>query len=168
MAKKKLTDWNNTQRVLEEFGQRLIDTYKRELGSRGKIASGKLVEDLRYDVKTGDWHASVTLHLADYWKYVEHGRRAGKFPPIDAIRKWIEVKPILPRPNSNGRLPTTNQLVYLIGRKIAQKGIPPTPALALSVEGVYQQMLVAISNALSKDLGERVAQVFTYDGSFIE
>jgi hypothetical protein len=147
---------------LEEFGQRLIDSYKRELGSRGKIASGRLVDELRYEVRDGDYRISVMLHLAEYWKFVEGGRKPGTFPPVDAIRKWIEVKPIVPRPDKNGRLPTIEQLSFLIGRKIATQGIPATPALKLSLDSVYQQMVTAVGEALAQDLGDRVTQVFVY------
>jgi hypothetical protein len=102
------------------------------------------------------------LHLAEYWKFVEGGRKPGTFPPVDAIRKWIEVKPIVPRPDKNGRLPTIEQLSFLIGRKIATQGIPATPALKLSLDSVYQQMVTAVGEALAQDLGDRVTQVFVY------
>jgi hypothetical protein len=46
--------------------------------------------------------------LPEYWKYVEDGRKSGKYPPLETIKKWIEVKPVLPRPLANGKLPTTN------------------------------------------------------------
>lgn len=62
------------------------------------------------------------FNLPDYWQYAENGRRPGKFPPPDAILKWIQFKRLVPRPGRDGKLPSTNQLVYLISRKIALEG----------------------------------------------
>lgn len=156
MAKKSLRAWANTQTVLEEYGQRVVEAYKAQLHSRGKHATGKLANEVTYKVRKAGTMISVVLHLADYWKYVEKGRKAGKFPPLDAIRKWIEVKPIIPRPDKNGRLPTIPQLTFLIGRKIAEQGIPPTNALSLSVEAVYQDMLTELQRAIAQDIQDEV------------
>lgn len=157
MAAKSLRDWTHTQAVLEEYGQRVIEAYKRQLHSRGKPASGKLANEVTYKVKKAGTMISVVLNLADYWIYVEKGRKAGgKFPPLGAIRKWIEVKPIIPRPDDNGRVPTIPQLTYLIGRKIAEQGIPPTNALSLSVEAVYQDMLTELQRAIAQDIQDEV------------
>lgn len=156
MAQNTLT-WENTRKVLEEFSERVIQAYKRELGSRGKMASGKLAEDLHYKIQRGGSIISVVLSLSEYWKYVEYGRKAGgKFPPPDVIAKWIEIKPILPRPDNKGKLPTISQLTYLIGRKIAEKGIPATNALSLSVEAVYNDMVVELGKAIAEDVNREI------------
>jgi len=60
--------------------------------------------------------------VPDYWQYAENGRRPGKFPPPDAILKWIQFKRLVPNPGRNGKIPDTRQLVYLISRKIALHG----------------------------------------------
>jgi len=59
--------------------------------------------------------------LPEYWIYAEEGRRPGKFPPPEAILKWIQFKRLVPSSNG-GKVPTTSQMVYLISRKIAEKG----------------------------------------------
>ena len=88
---------------------------------------------------------------------MEKGKRAGgKFPPVSAIERWIEVKPVLPRPMSNGKLPTNKQLAYLIGRKIAIEGISPKPLLQRSVDDVWNNMREFISEALAKDLQKEI------------
>ena len=60
--------------------------------------------------------------LPDYFPFAENGRRPGKFPPPNAILKWVQFKRLVPRPGRDGKVPSTNQLVYLISRKIATKG----------------------------------------------
>ena len=64
----------------------------------------------------------VYFDLPPYFYFAENGRRPGKFPPPDAILKWIQFKRLVPRPGRDGKIPSTNQLVYLISRKIATKG----------------------------------------------
>ena len=64
----------------------------------------------------------VNFDLPPYFHFAENGRRPGKFPPPDAILKWVQFKRIVPRPGRDGKVPSTNQLVYLISRKIATKG----------------------------------------------
>lgn len=59
--------------------------------------------------------------MEDYFKWAENGRGPGKFPPIEKIKEWIRIKPVLPR-QINSKLPTENQLAYLISRKIALEG----------------------------------------------
>ena len=64
----------------------------------------------------------VYFDLPPYFHFAENGRRPGKFPPPDAILKWVQFKRLVPRPGRDGKIPSTNQLVYLISRKIATKG----------------------------------------------
>lgn len=62
------------------------------------------------------------FNLPDYYIFAENGRRPGKFPPPNAILKWVQFKRLVPRPGRDGKVPSTNQLVYLISRKIALHG----------------------------------------------
>ena len=53
------------------------------------------------------------------------GHEAG-IPPGEPMRKaildWIKVKPVTPRPDKHGRIPTLKQLAFLIARKIYDEG----------------------------------------------
>ena len=64
----------------------------------------------------------IYLILQDYWKYVEYGRKPGTFPNVGKIQEWIKIKPVIPRPLTNGIVPTEKQLSFLIGRSIKEKG----------------------------------------------
>lgn len=155
MAQNTLISFQHLAKVLEDYGVAVCDAYRRELEAKGKNASGVLSSTVRYIVPRGTTMYAVDLSLADYWKYVEEGRRPGRFPPPDKIMKWIEIKPIMPRP-FNGRLPTIKQLAFLIGRKIAREGIAPTPALAEATTTVYDVFLERIGAAITADLEEAV------------
>ena len=151
-----LIAFDNLTAVLQEYGAAVVDKYREELAARGKNASGELSQSVRYMVTRDATVYAVDLSLASYWRYVEYGRRPGKFPPPDKILEWVRIKPVIPRPLSNGKLPTEKQLAYLIGRKIAREGIAPTPALATTTEALYDQFLDRIGEALSADIAAAV------------
>lgn len=77
-------------------------------------------------------------------------------PPISAIQKWIEVKPVIPRPNANGKLPTTRQLAYIIAKSIGANGIAPKPILATNIEQINDVFLPLIESAIAEDIGRHV------------
>ena len=84
-------------------------------------ATGTLANNIRSVIKYDGKYFTLDLDTVDYFKYANDGRKAGKFPPLEDIKRWIRVKSILPTP-IKGKLPTENQLAYLIGRKIALRG----------------------------------------------
>ena len=149
--------FENLTSVLNDFGKFLVEEYKDKLILEDVNASDNLYNSVTYMVEKNNTTYEVKLNLMYYWKYVENGRRAGaKMPPISAIEKWIEVKPVLPRPMSNGKLPTNKQLAYLIARKISIDGIAPRPLLQQSVDEVWRSMQEFIAEALAKDMQKEI------------
>lgn len=154
-------EFENLIRVLQEYGNAVQELYKQNLTNENAKASGELINSVKYIYEHNGNSYSISLSLAEYWKYVEYGRRAGaKFPPPTAIKKWIEVKPILPRPMKNGKLPTINQLTYLISRKIARDGIKPRNILKNTLEEINREYDEKISEALTLDLANSLDEVF--------
>lgn len=152
--------FENLRKALEDFGQLLVDEYKDNLLINDKLASGDLYNSVKYHIKTDGAEFQVNLELNHYWKYIENGRKAGKFPPISKIEEWIRVKPVIPRPMKNGKLPTEQQLAFLISRKIANEGIKPTPILQESIDSVMYVMRELIEDALYKDINSEVEIMF--------
>jgi hypothetical protein len=151
----------NLTRVLNEYGQNLVDNYKSALAAETINASGELSKSIKYifDDKTKG-RFEIKLELLEYWKWVENGRRAGKMPPLKAIEKWIEVKPIIPRPMVNGKLPTQKQLAYLIARKIGLDGTKGRGILQDRIDNINMVFISDIENALMKDLGIQLEMIF--------
>lgn len=145
-----LIKFSHLEQVLKEYGQAVEDMYRYRLKKDDKVASGELIGKLRFN----KWEMS--LYLKDYWYYVEHGRQPGKFPPVDKILEWIDIKPILPYPDKNGKLPTPNQLAYLIGRKIATEGIEAGNQLQETLDELNDRFMLKIEYALTEDLDESV------------
>ena len=99
-------------------------------------ATGTLANNIRSVIKYDGKYFTLDLDTVDYFKYANDGRKAGKFPPLEDIKRWIRVKSILPTP-IKGKLPTENQLAYLIGRKIALRGTQGSHLLE-KTEGSFQ------------------------------
>lgn len=149
-------DLTTIQDITKDFCTELKNTLK----ANDTIASGDLVNSIKGIVKQNGKYIVISISLNDYWKFIEYGRKAGKFPPPDVIKKWISVKPVLPRPLKNGKLPTENQLAYLIGRKISKNGIKAKPFLKPTltdfdlVGKVYDEVVNLINKHIEQDLAD--------------
>lgn len=148
--------WEHLTEVLIKYAELLVNTYKSKLDNEGITASGKLRDSVHYQVQFGDTSIEVGLMLLDYYKWVEAGRlptmKGGNGELKEKIREWIRVKPLLPRPMDNGKLPTEEQLAYLISRKIHKFGYEGRQPLKRTFEEVYDQMTKEIKDAILKDL----------------
>ena len=145
--------YEHTIEVLNNYGRRVIDLYRSNLSNSGHNATGKLSSTASFNVEVSSEDINVTIHLEDYYKYIEEGRRPGSFPPVDAILSWIQAKHIMPR-EINGKLPTEQQLAFLIGRKIAEQGIEGTHDLATAEDTAKSEFEEAIREALKQDYNE--------------
>ena len=145
-----MIEFKHLQKALADYATAIEDKYKQNLEHSGRRATGNLITSVNTKVDIDGNLYEIELQLEDYWKYVEEGRGAGKFPPVDKILEWIKVKPILPYPDRNGKLPTENQLAFLIGRKIANEGFEGTNDLEETMETVDYEAI--IEEALDKDV----------------
>lgn len=129
---------------------------KNRLKANDSYATGDLVNSIRGIVKQNGKYILISIQLEDYWQFVENGRKAGKYPPINDIKKWISVKPVLPRPFKSGKLPTDNQLAFLIARKISKVGIKPKPFLKPTITNfdLINKVYNEVANLLNKQLEE--------------
>ena len=153
MEKDTLT-FNNLQQVLDDFTKDVAETYKGLLLRDGKNATGELISSIRpMTPELVDGAFECLLSLAPHWKYVENGRKAGKFPPIDNILDWVKAKPQLARPNRLDRKEITpKQLAFLVARKIATKGIQPGNQLEEAIDIVYARWKDRIDAAITADI----------------
>lgn len=151
--------------TLDEYAQKAEELYKRKLTDKGINASYKLLNSVETVVRRNDDEFTVTINLEDYWYYVENGRGPGKFPPIDNILEWIRVKPVIPYSDSRGRLPTEEQLAFLISRKIANEGTEGRKVLYETVEELNRYYLPLLQKALDDDFARFSYEIDTYIGS---
>lgn len=140
--------------TIQDITNDFVVELKNRLTANKTNASGTLSNSIRGIVKQNGKYIVISIQLEDYWQYVENGRKAGKYPPINAIKKWISVKPVFPRPLKSGKLPTANQLAFLIARKISKFGIKPKPFLKPTINDfdLINKVYNEVVNLLNKQL----------------
>ena len=154
-----LFNTESLQAVLMEYGVAVRNLYQDRLILHDRIASGKLlnsVDNVRVDVEGTTYE--VKLDLAKYWRYVEMDTEP-HWPPKGALLDWIHWKISMPRPLKNGKLPTPEQLDYLIRRKIAVFGTKGQPDLTDSVEDMNKAFQERIAAALARDVGSYIRKL---------
>lgn len=160
-----MANLERTIRYLNRFAAELTALIRENIIEYDLLSSYNLYNSI--DVHIVNEHPSgarsrlnVVLNLEDYWQIIENGRRPGKrFPPLDDIRHWIQIKPIMPREDNTGKIPTEDQLTFLIGRKIARDGTEPKPFVSDSVEEMLQSFYLDIQSELESDLADDLEQI---------
>ena len=153
-------DFKHTMKALNDFGNFIITNYKSQLEAE-QMNNGELYRTISYSVSTVNSGWVISVSLAEYWKYIENGRRSGaKMPPLEVIEKWIDVKEIHPHPMTlkSGKtvIPKPPQLPFLIARSIGRRGIPPKPLFKKSFEAAKQQFIQVIKDAITQDIKENL------------
>lgn len=147
--------------VLEELGREVAEQYKNNLRESGHATRpDHLINSITTSVVVDDKAYKVVMQLNEYWKYLENGTEP-HWPPVDAIRSWISYKPVLPRPGKDGRLPTPNQLAFLIGRKIAREGTTGTHDFEKARDETVARWESRIRAALVEDVRTWLSAIVT-------
>lgn len=155
---------NETLVITDEMraiSKELAARYRERLLADGSKAWGRLISFTDEVVIDGQVISIIfNMPVSDsgfpYWRVVESGRNPGTPPPIKVIKDWIEVKGIVPTPNANGKVPTTNQLAYLISRSIGIKGIAGKHALKNTIDlsdDLFSQFMDAVQSAIAEKVG---------------
>lgn len=152
--------WEKTYEVLKEYAievrNALQDSYIRD----DRIATGDLLNSVEYLIEKDDRQIEVSLRLEEWWKFVEEDTQP-HFPPPEAMLKYVKAKPVLPRPDRNRRLPTPEQLAYLIGRKISEVGTTGTHNLRDTVRMINERYEEKIAQAVNEDIDNELDLIFS-------
>lgn len=143
----------NTLKAVNQLMVILIDLYRQELTVNKVNSTGSLYNTIRSQVINDDQSIDGDLILNDYWKYIEEGRKPGRFPNIQSIKNWIQRKSIIPK---GDKLPNTEQLSFLISRKIARNGIQGKNLLEKAIEILERQYNNIIENSVTKDVEQTI------------
>ena len=149
----------NTELEFKKFADKVIHRAKFYLKRRKKnTREANLSKSLDYDLKV---YPSGGLELgfkaADYFPYVEEGRKPGKMPPVSAIAKWIRIKPIKIRDSKTGRFKAKtdaniNSAAYAIAKYIGAYGVKPTWFFRDAFKMHYKRINKDIIAAYAKDV----------------
>ena len=150
--------FSRTEALLNSFAQTIVNRYRDKIS---EYSSGKLYKTIDYTITSKSDSYLVTINLEEYWKFIEKGRRAGaKMPPVSAIENWIKVRKIIPRPvalkSGKQRVPTVQQLAYVIARSIARNGIAARPFMRESIEDTMKDFQSKLSAAVREDVLENL------------
>ena len=139
-----------TYNIELEWAQQVVLLAKSNLVRGKKIAAGTLYNSVSYEVDraTGE----IQFFYADEGKFVESGRRPGKFPPPQAIAKWAKIKGIPQFRDKKGRYISNDSRTFLLSRSIAKKGIRPFPFFTDALEQATQQLYNNLEDALVQDI----------------
>lgn len=168
-------DFPRTAEVLQSLANDVRAGYIDQLKKNGHYTTRgsdrRLIDSVETVVSVNGHAFTVSLKLNDYWIFVEEDTRP-HWPPPDAIRRWVEIKPILPRPD--GKIPTPEQLTFLIRRAIAGKspnqaklknpngGTTGTHDLQKTKDAVIPVYIPKIEEALAADISQYISTVFLW------
>ena len=161
---------DSPRKILENYKQIIIDALADSLEKNDRIAQGLLVQSISINIRSFATNMVMEISMADYWKYVDGGRKKGsKMPPINAMLKHIANRGINYKGIQNNYRNKKGQLVkrkkplakekalrtlaYLIGRSISKKGIKPTNFVD---EAFNNNILDNMSRDLSTALGREI------------
>lgn len=151
-------EWRNLKETLEAYGQVLENEYREQISNTDTFASGRLFDSVKSIISIDEQTIELSLSMEEYWKYIEEGRGPGKFPPLGKIEEWITLKHIAPYPDSKGRVPSNEQLAFLIGRKIAEEGTQGKHLLDKALE-YTQDWIELIEQAIEMDINEELEEI---------
>ena len=161
-----LIDFTELAKVLEDLAADIRENYKEHLRFNDRytergVPSGyseRLIDSVKTRVVAGDRAWEITMTLNDYWKWVEDDTRP-HFPPVSKMLEWVEIKPVIPRPDSRGRIPSPRSLAFLIGRSIAKYGTKGSHDLEKTKDGVIPWYRERIAAALGRDMENYIRKI---------
>lgn len=108
----------------------LLQLDKERLIEQGHVATGRLKDSLRVEVKFDGRTLVGEFKAMDYGRYVDSGVPASRIRyPIDAIKDWIKVI----EPSMNGK--ERNSFAWAIWAKHKKEGMPTNASRRFSKSG---------------------------------
>lgn len=143
--------------------QSFLPAIKKSITDKGLNASKDLLQSVAHDVVTrGSNIVRFRLLMAEHWQYAEHGRKAGKRPPLKAIEQWITFKGIQVRQSkSESRLSVLQRrrklarsIQFAIGKRGTIKRFNHKGSKFL--QSVAPAQMTLLSDLMTKATGEVV------------
>lgn len=169
-----LMNLTNLRAVLEDLARDVQEGYKDSLERNDRYTTlgdeaRKLLNSVRTNVSVDGTDYVVTMTLEHYWKYVEEGVRGDRnssspyqnpgWKAWPHIARWIEVKPVLPRPFDGRKAPSPKSLTYLITRSIVKHGTQGSHDLQNTKDAIIPLYQERIAAALRADLGDYIRKL---------
>lgn len=131
---------------LKKAGLHIIADAQENLRHNKSVVTGLLRQSGKVEVNKARKEVTVgffdTRNRKGYAAYVEYGRRAGKFPPLDMIQQWLYKK---------FRITDERELrsrTFLTARKIAREGTQPHPFFKPALDKNRNRIVKAVVDAI--------------------
>jgi len=174
-------EFNEIEQVLVDYAKLIADDASDNLNKINKYgsdsnASGTLQQSINISpVSFMGGNYSIEIGMADYYKWVNDGRSAGKRPPVSAIKNWIVKKQLrlddggftkkgYKREGTllasskkkvklgNRKVNILDAVAYKIAAKIGKYGTKPTNFLTDAVNKNKEALYDAMAKALKTDV----------------
>jgi len=140
---------NPLEQAMQQVGNQIVAEMRATLQRNGNDNTGRLSNSITANVVEGE----LIISMDEYGKWVNNGaeRKAGRKPPIAAIKRWIAKDSITPR----GKI-TAKQLPWVIQAAIGKRGqtrrhkfpfIEPSIKTVLSkdLDGIFGKAIETLS-----------------------
>jgi hypothetical protein len=143
--------------------------------SGNKYVSGTLYDQMSVfwdsDWEDGEVRIGIDFGDADYWYYVNYGRKPGtkttkvridrfgnqveyesftKFPPLNKIKEWAKAKPVLQYRDRLGRFISNDTRAYLMSRAIARDGIYGIRFIDAALQQVRDELIEMLGESATE------------------
>lgn len=149
-----MISFENTINTLNEYGAKIRDLYREKNIEAGYDPAAEL-QNISFNVESGDGNFAIVFNLPSYWRWAENGRAPGRMPPPGSLMKWMEFNRILPSqvqlPNGKSYIPSMQSLEFLIRRKIGRDGTEGKHTWEATENEIRDSLVNAVKAAIEKD-----------------
>jgi hypothetical protein len=142
------------RKQLEIVGVEAVNYLRRILVEKDKRASGDLIQSLNFKIIKDVEGLMLQILAEPYFQYVDEGRRRGSFPPVKAIKRWVEMKNIIIKNQS------LTQTAFMISKSIERKGIKPTNAKQKVIDNILMKKEQILKKGAIQDIDELLNKIF--------
>lgn len=149
-----MVDFTETLNTLNEYGDKIRNLYREKNIEAGYDPAAEL-QNISFNVESGNGNFAIVFHLPEYWRFAENGRGPGRMPPPGSLMKWMEFKQILPSqvqlPNGKSYIPSMQSLEFLIRRKIGRDGTEGKHTWEATEKEIRESLVRDVKAAVEKD-----------------
>lgn len=154
-------EYESIKEVMEKYGLALVEEIIQQLKTAGKEATGNLAKSIDYELIEALDLISINIKAADYFEYVDQGRRPNSTPPPSApIIKWAKKKGLPKFKTAKGKPISDKARGFIIARSIGKKGIKPTNIVKKSIKKLRSLQQKLLTEAAVEDMTKIARGVF--------
>ena len=176
-----------TQKALDSFADRLKIDSKVNLKKKNKVASGRLINSIDYDLKVHKNSFSLSFEMEDYWAFQDYGVKGlggkkadgtswkkkrvtnNKFKYkangktsngrfLQSLNGWTIKRSIAPR-SKDGKFQKRKGLLFAIRTSIIHTGLETTSFFTKPLDKEYRELPDELIEAYALDMDNLLKQV---------